>query len=76
MGIVQLVAHEVGESILCVRGGYAAFHKLLWWHLGDRTYCLILMLYMLAKFEFGVFLSCNVMLVRYMPSSCVCVVWM
>jgi len=25
---------------LC-EGGYAALHKLLWWHWGDRTYCLI-----------------------------------
>jgi len=32
VGIVQLVAHVVDESILCVRGGYAALHKLLWWH--------------------------------------------
>jgi len=30
VGIVQLVAHEVGESIVCVRGGYTAIHKLLW----------------------------------------------
>ena len=37
MGIAQLVAHKAGESILCVRGGYAALHKLLWWHWGDRT---------------------------------------
>ena len=29
MGIAQLVAHEMGESILCMRGGYAALHKLL-----------------------------------------------
>jgi len=26
---VHLVAHKTGESILCVRGGYAALHKLL-----------------------------------------------
>jgi len=29
MGTAQLVAHETGESILCVTGGYAALHKLL-----------------------------------------------
>ena len=29
VGIVQLVAHAAGESILCVRGGNAALHKLL-----------------------------------------------
>ena len=29
MGISQLVAHKMGESILCVRGGEAALHKLL-----------------------------------------------
>jgi len=31
----------MGESILCVRGGYAAFHKLLWWHCGtgERGRC-------------------------------------
>jgi len=27
VGTVHLVAHEMGESILCVRGGYAALHK-------------------------------------------------
>ena len=41
VGIAYLVAHEVGESVLYVRGGYAALHKLLKWHQGDRTYCLI-----------------------------------
>jgi len=30
--IAQLVAHKAGESILCVKGGYAALQKLLWWH--------------------------------------------
>jgi len=60
MGIAQLEAHAMGESILCVRGVYAALHQ------GDRTYCLILLLYMLAKFEFGVILSQDAMLACYM----------
>jgi len=30
------------------------------------------LLNMSTKFEFGVFLSCDAMLARYMPSSCVC----
>jgi len=42
--------------ILCVTGGYAAIHKLLRWHWGDRMYCLIFLQKMSAKFEFGVFL--------------------
>jgi len=29
VGIAQVVAHKTGESILCVRGGYAALHKLV-----------------------------------------------
>ena len=27
--IAQLVGHKTGKSILCMRGGYAALHKLL-----------------------------------------------
>jgi len=27
VGIAQLLAHEEGESVLCVRGGYAALHR-------------------------------------------------
>ena len=54
----KLVAHEAGESILCLVGGYAFLHKLLWsvwWHWDNRTYCFIFLLYMSAKFEFGGF---------------------
>ena len=36
----------------------------------DRMYCLISLLYMLAKFKFGVFLSHDV-LAWYIPSMCV-----
>jgi len=32
---------EMVKSILFIRGDYAALHKLLWWHWGDRMYCLI-----------------------------------
>ena len=39
--------------------------------LGETTYCLIFLPYTLAKFEFGVFLSHDATLSRYMPSSCV-----
>ena len=53
------------------KGGYSALHKLLWWHWGGRTYCLIFLLYMSVAFEFDVFLSRDAMLARYMPSSCV-----
>jgi len=68
---VQLVAHKAGESILCVRGGYAALHKLLWWYWGERTYCLIFLLYMSAKFKIGVFLLRDTMLAPYTPLLCV-----
>jgi len=70
VGIRQLVAYETGESILCVRDGYAALHKLLGgtWVTG-RTACFLL--YQSAKFEFDAFLSHGAMLARYVPSSCV-----
>jgi len=35
IGIAQLVAHETGESILCMRSS-----QITWWHWGERTYCL------------------------------------
>jgi len=69
--ISQIVAHESGEFILCMRGGYAAILKLLWWHWVDKTYCLIFWLYISAKFEFGVFLLRDAMLLWYIPSLCV-----
>jgi len=37
--IVQLVAHEAGKSILCMRSGSP--QAILWWHWSDRTYYLI-----------------------------------
>jgi len=67
LGIAQLVAHEVDEYILCMMSSCAAVHKLLWWHWGVRTYCLIFLLYVLTKFEFGVFL-----LREWLDSSAVC----
>jgi len=43
-----LVAYKAGESIFCVRSGYAALHKLLWWHWGDVL--LDFLLHMSANF--------------------------
>jgi len=71
LGIVQLVAYKAGESILCVRGGYAALHKLQIGGTRVEVVQLDFLLYMSAKFEFGVFLSSDTMLLRYMLSSCV-----
>ena len=49
MGIAQLVPHKAGESVLCVKGDYAALHKLFWWHCGEKRTALFL-LCMSAKF--------------------------
>ena len=69
-GTAQLVAHEAGKSILYVKGGYAALHKLLWWHWRDMMSYLIFCS-VSAKFEFGVFLLHDTMLTRYILPSCV-----
>jgi len=44
--------------------------QITWWQWGDRTYCLVLLIYV-GQIRIRCILSRDVMLARYMPSSCV-----